>query len=766
MIRVLLLMLLGFAIFPIFSQDYTDLAIRQSSKVTCIKSSSNSKFVVIQDIEGDLGIWDLQTNELKKELIGHSSPVLDISISTDNKLIATGSGDKKIILWDSDGNKQKTIETGSYVKSLRFVKNNQTIVSAQWDGTIRFWDIKSGALIHTLYAHPQFSWNLDVSQDNNFAVTTGFDDEIKIWDLQNYTLSKSITSTITYINSCLLIPNSKNIAVLGNDSTIRVLDWEAGKEKVFFKDSSSSIISIKVNSTGDILFSAHSNGIVKVWDIQTGDCINTIKHGTRSNENLNLTAFDFASNANQLYICIDNYGLYTLGFNNILPLKFFLKNEIKKELDQWLKKDEFEKNASYLNRVNDNNKNLQLKLIESKILQNEGQKLVRENVFSILEFDAETEIYHLNSSKFGEFAVKVPLKFAPVFKKEFKGGAFLISEYGFDGIQIRFSKIAVKIKDNTFDFDNNSLPVYQPYNFLNEVLVSPSNLAGQTKSNSRKIMPNLKPTGFSPVDINIPEFNAYNKNAIAIVIGNKDYLNTQSVDFALNDARIMKKYLINSLGYKEGNVLLYENISLDEFNTLFGTANSNSSKLKSLVKSDLQDVFIYYSGHGAPGINNSKGYFVPVACDPNFVENGGYSIDLFYKNLSNLNARSINVVIDACFSGADILKNISPIGIKIIEPTLLIENLSVITSSSASEISSWYPDMKHGLFTYFFLKSIQNYKETDLNRDMKLSMNEIYMKLSSSSDGVNYHARLINGVQQTPTLLGTNGNNTILDFNK
>ena len=58
----------------------------------------------------------------------------------------------------------------------------------------------------------------------------------------------------------------------------------------------------------------------------------------------------------------------------------------------------------------------------------------------------------------------------------------------------------------------------------------------------------------------IPRKSTKNEYGIAVVIGNKDYQNPDvpSVDFALNDAQAMRKYIVDVLGFQEGNVIYIE----------------------------------------------------------------------------------------------------------------------------------------------------------------------------------------------------------------
>jgi hypothetical protein len=227
----------------------------------------------------------------------------------------------------------------------------------------------------------------------------------------------------------------------------------------------------------------------------------------------------------------------------------------------------------------------------------------------------------------------------------------------------------------------------------------------------------------------------------------------------------MKQYLIKTFGLKEGNVFLINNATKGDFETYFGTGTNFKGKLYNTIKANQTDVIVYYSGHGAPSIKDKKGYFVPVECDPQYVELGGYSLDTFYGNLAKIPAKSISVIIDACFSGADLIENISPIVLEIDNPVVAIDNSIVLSSSGNSQPSSWYNEMKHGMFTYFLLKAIHD-KNADLDKDNSITFNEIYDFVSNSSEGVPYYSRRLHGFEQSPQISGSNKDKIAVKFLK
>lgn len=263
------------------------------------------------------------------------------------------------------------------------------------------------------------------------------------------------------------------------------------------------------------------------------------------------------------------------------------------------------------------------------------------------------------------------------------------------------------------------------------------------------------------IDTDIPQTSMYNPDAVAVVIGNRKYKNKDipEVKYAQNDARTMKEYLVKVLGYGESNVILKLDATKADFEQFFGIRGNHEGEIFDRIKPGRSDVFVYYSGHGAPDINvkNPRPYFVPSDCSSSKYHLNGYPVDLLYENLAKLEAKSTTVVLDACFSGStntgkQLIEG-SVFGIKVDNPAIAKANAICITSSEGDQISSWYDEKHHGLFTYFFLKGLRG--EADKNRNRVLTYEELYEYVSDRADGVPYWAKILHhGRKQTPTMQG------------
>lgn len=267
----------------------------------------------------------------------------------------------------------------------------------------------------------------------------------------------------------------------------------------------------------------------------------------------------------------------------------------------------------------------------------------------------------------------------------------------------------------------------------------------------------------SDVDKDIPVNAQKNKDAFAVVIGNAQYQFTTNVDYAVHDARAMKEYVINTLGFQEENVSLIENATQSDFQKWFGTDRSPRGRLYNLVYENIEDstdVFVFYAGHGAPDPNTKSGYFLPVDCDPNLIDVTAYPGELLFQNLDKIGAKSTTIVLDACFSGSGVITGLSAVAIK---PKDFgdIRNGVILSSSSGTQPSAWYNEENHGLFTYYFLKALQN-RSTDFDSDGLVTIDEVYKYVDNM---VPRKARGLRNLDQNPTIRGENRNKVLYSLN-
>jgi uncharacterized caspase-like protein len=99
-----------------------------------------------------------------------------------------------------------------------------------------------------------------------------------------------------------------------------------------------------------------------------------------------------------------------------------------------------------------------------------------------------------------------------------------------------------------------------------------------------------------------------------------------------------------------------------------------------------------------------------------------------------------------------LFKNISPSFVKVKKEYQGPKNAVLITSSAADQVSTWYEEKRHSLFTYYFLKGLQG--AADERGDGKITVAEMDAYLKKN---VPYMAQRLGGNEQTPVITGNAG---------
>ncbi len=149
---------------------------------------------------------------------------------------------------------------------------------------------------------------------------------------------------------------------------------------------------------------------------------------------------------------------------------------------------------------------------------------------------------------------------------------------------------------------------------------------------------------------------------------------------------------------------------------------------------DTDLVIIYFAGHGMPEPSRPQNtYLLTYDTDPNILGTTAFPMWQIQDVLGRyINAKRIVVFSDACHSGA-ISVNFATRGLGVAENNLVNQYLTdlakskegtvVFTASAAGEVSQEFPDLGHGVFTYYLLEGLQG--RADYNNDYVITINEI-----------------------------------------
>ena len=175
--------------------------------------------------------------------------------------------------------------------------------------------------------------------------------------------------------------------------------------------------------------------------------------------------------------------------------------------------------------------------------------------------------------------------------------------------------------------------------------------------------------------------------------------------------------------------------------------------LKSKVKKNRSDLIIFFAGHGLASTDGKELYLLPQDGNPDRLERTALSRTDLFKEIIELNPKSVTMFLDTCYSGVSrdeqmLLASARPIRIIADEQDGIPDNFTIFSASKLDQISSGLKEAKHGIFSYYLMKGLEG--KADTNQDNKITNGELlaYMDLNVSQKASEL------GRQQNPSLTG------------
>jgi WD40 repeat protein len=185
-------------------------------------------------------LWDARTGKLERTLETGESQSWSLAFSQDGKILAAGcqkqdhSGEVQI--WDARSGKQKhVLKQDKYVNSIAFSANGKIVASGSGDELVRLWDAHKGELIRSLKGGVHPGTRCVAFSPDGRTVSAGWrDGKVRLWDVQSGELKETLEGHAALfsaeIYSLAFSPDGKTLASASQDGTVRL--WPINKGTV------------------------------------------------------------------------------------------------------------------------------------------------------------------------------------------------------------------------------------------------------------------------------------------------------------------------------------------------------------------------------------------------------------------------------------------------------------------------------------------------------------------------------------------------------
>ena len=200
--------------------------------------------------------------DFRGTVAGHTDDVNSLAFKPNSYVLASGSDDNTIRIWDvGDNTNLRHVRTlrghTRSVFSVAWSPDGRTLASASWDGTVRLWNPDNGINFAVLRGHTESVRCVAWSPDGRILASGSYDKTVRLWNPDTHGIRRVLRGHTDYVRSLAFHPNGQTLASASTNTSVRLWDPNTGAHKATLRGN----FPVAFSPNGQILGARYSQVI-------------------------------------------------------------------------------------------------------------------------------------------------------------------------------------------------------------------------------------------------------------------------------------------------------------------------------------------------------------------------------------------------------------------------------------------------------------------------------------------------------------------------
>lgn len=265
--------------------------------------SPDGTLLAVGSGDATLTLWNVENGEDLRTLNGINGRVYVVVFSPNSSLLVLFDNDFATKLWDVEsGNLVVTLDSpGANPMSFAFSPDGTLLASGHGDHAVRVWDIEKGEIVYTLGGHTGAVDSVAFSPDGSLLasgeVNTGY--TIKLWDVAMGQEIRTLIGHSENVYSLDFSPDGRYLVSASGDRTLKLWDVQSGQEMHTFRGHRDRIYSVIFAPDGALLASGSSDRTIRLWNVDSGQEVRILRGRS------DMSALRFSPDGSLLFAGVD-----------------------------------------------------------------------------------------------------------------------------------------------------------------------------------------------------------------------------------------------------------------------------------------------------------------------------------------------------------------------------------------------------------------------------------------------------------------------------
>ena len=234
---------------------------------------------------GEVRKINVKDGTVLKAFEGHNDAIYALALSPDGKILATGSYDQKIHLWNSQTAELIRTLSGhnGAIFSLAFRPDGKILASGSADRTVKLWEVASGERKDTLSQPLKAIYAVAFTPDGKRLLAGGVDNRLRVWEVSD--TAAETTNPLLYarfahegaILNALVASDGKTVLSSAEDGTVKIWEADEIKEKLVLEKQPDWVRALGLVLDNQVVVAARLDGTMAFYDANNGNKVSPPK---------------------------------------------------------------------------------------------------------------------------------------------------------------------------------------------------------------------------------------------------------------------------------------------------------------------------------------------------------------------------------------------------------------------------------------------------------------------------------------------------------